>query len=136
MGMKTKSFKLPLSIERVTDILVNLDEYGFFHPLIERCKLVEGSNSLYQVSEQPFLWLPFKISYSASVLKNDHEITYQLSGIPLHKVDITFCLSELDHQTTLVDVVINVKGPIIIANYLQYKIGIAQTETFANITSF
>jgi hypothetical protein len=135
MPTLSKSFRLPFSLEKVSEILYNLKLYGGYHPLIKSCKLVEGSNDHYQVNEQPFLWLPLKITYAATVLKKDNLITYQLSDIPLHKAEMTFFLTEPEQQLTQVDVRINVKGPIIIANYLLAKIRNAQIETFTNITS-
>lgn len=128
-----KKYTLEQALEQFLMTFKDLKLYGLVHPLIRGVELLE-SNALgnkYQIVEQPYSYLPFRIKYQALLLSEGNEITYTISGIPWTNAQIQYSFepNELEDKTTI-HFKLNIEGklPNWAHKILQHKMMKAQDQ--------
>jgi hypothetical protein len=111
----------------------DLKLYGVVLLLIREVKFLEANElgNTYKIIEQPYRWLPFRITYKAIVSVDGNEIRYTVSGIPWTKVQIqySFEINELERKT-VVKFELQIEGKLLVfgQEVLQNKMMKAQDQ--------
>lgn len=133
-----KIYSLESPLEPVFEQIQDLKLYGAVHPLIKSVEFIETNNlgNAYQILEQPYRWLPFRIRYKAIVWLNNKEIKYTVSGIPWTEVEINYSFETNEaNNRTKVKFQLQIKGklPRFVQKILQWKMAKAQDQLMGAI---
>ncbi len=126
---KTATFEVSLSHEECADILLDMNRFGDYHPLINRVTLDKKKENTYSVRERPFNWLPLNIFYKARIEKLDSfHIQFYITKLGWYKPVFEYTLSSIDQNTTKIKCRVSIaeRGPG--RNYLLKRMFQSQDE--------
>jgi hypothetical protein len=128
-----KVYTIDRSIEELFEVFQDLNLYGAVHPLIRGVNFLETNDlgKVYQIVEQPYSCLPFRIKYKAIVSLNSKEIQYIIKGIPWTEAQIkySFETNELNNKIAITfQLQIGGKLPRFVQKVLQGKMMKAQDQ--------
>lgn len=112
-------------------MLNDLKIYGDLHPLIVSVEPLRPE--CYKITERPFTWLPFRITYFAEVESSDEQIRYRVTGIPLTQVNIQYSFTKREGGGTEVLFQLNISGFLPGKNILKYMMIKAQDRLMKGI---
>jgi hypothetical protein len=131
-----KKYSVYKNIEKIRTVLTNLEIYAEIHPQIISARLLRsgpGSNKIYQIIEQPYRWLPVKITYQAKVSVTGDTITYQISGLPTLQPVMVYQLTSIDSGKTQVLFGLSISGNPLAQRILAHKMLNAQDRFMRNL---
>lgn len=132
----TKTYVLPLGMDRVQDILTDLSLYAQYHHLIRGADKIRESpagHPVFKIGETPFSWFPMKIYYDVEVVSEGGRITYLVSGIPLSKPTISYGLTSLAAEGTQVEFKLEIKGFFLSNWFVKTKMVHAQNKLMGRL---
>ncbi|MCB0686815.1 MAG: hypothetical protein KDC53_09825 [Saprospiraceae bacterium] len=135
MKKYSQIYRLNKSVSFVKEILMNLELYGRYHPLIRSVLLKSSKEGKYQfeITEYPFPKLPIKVQYCARVLENSIGVHYEIVGLPLHHVEFQYKIINNNDAEMQVHLDLQISGLPFIRGILAHKILKAQKELMDNI---
>lgn len=123
---KSLAFVTNKSITETKSNFTDLKKYVCLHPLMLKTDLVETAT--YKLYEQPFAWLPLRITYFANVIENKNNVTYLIMGIPLTKARFDYTFVETGPISTTIDLTIQLNG-LPLVNHIIMKLMIDAQHT-------
>ncbi len=134
-----KIYTIDQSLELLFETFEDLNLYGLVHPLIRKVEFLERRDlgKAYQIIEQPYRYLPFRIKYKAIVQVNNinnKEIQYTILGIPWTDAEINYSFEKNEiKNSTAIKFQLQIGGelPRFVQKILQNKMMKAQDELMA-----
>ena len=110
-----------------------MTQYARFHPIILSATEVAASPSKFKIIERPFSLVPIKISYFAERSDTNNKFKYDITGIILTKVVMTYRFEEIADNETRVDWRVDIDSKLPIEKWLAGKMLRAQHALIDNI---
>lgn len=130
------SYKVPFPTKSLIELFSDLKEYAKVHPLILNAKGIVTNQNKYRITENPFRYLPIRISYFVMVNSSTNEIEYSISKIPLSKLTIKYTFLNFDFQTTEIKCLLELKSKLVGKSILFRKIIKAQNELMYSLPQY
>lgn len=120
------TFVVNKSVSETMPHLIDLNKYVKLHPLLLKADLV--SSNRYKIYEEPFAWLPFRVTYFADVSTSNNNVSYALDGIPFTKAYFEYNFTATSTTTTTVNLTIQLNG-LPLANQIIMKLMVDAQQT-------
>jgi hypothetical protein len=89
------------SFDKIYNSFADLEIFGDLHPLIVKVNKslqLDENIAEYDIMEQPFTWLPFKIKYKSLVRTTDNKVEYNVFDLPFTKGTIVYNFTEIESK--------------------------------------